>query len=1345
MLKRYGNQKSDRKTVLHRIAAVLTAAAVVFTCFFTEKVVVRSDSGTWEREPYEACFLMFNADPSDDAEENDGLMLAGQRSFFNNTLEILKAWQDGTNVDLTSDALWGPVLEWKRILSGAAPVCPEKFPLVGEGSLFNAWQEAWNRISSLAADIVGNAQAIRQEIEQFVSNAGDYEMYFDPVTGKNYYLRATTDCDETILNKFRTTAGNYGYCLNWNYKFPNGQPADDIRTGEELKRTLSVTDGQYNKLLNLLKLGFPTNNGLPGSFKDLPDEALRYGTQAAIWIYLCSIGASGNNGSGALTMEGMQDVTDPVLNPTSVTDLSSYVRYLLQTADESDASIPGAEVKDLQVSDLLQDGSYVITEVRITAANCSEYVRLSAAGFEGHPYLEAIDSGTQVTRAEDGYHLSGFSGLAETTHRYLLYLPTDGNTGKKVRITAAGVGKFTNTEMSIHWDENLFIDDEPTQIMSNIHINDYPVSLPCEAQVVLPYPTVSFFKADALTYVEPELPVMLMAADGNSGQDDGGTEGAQDNSGQDSAGTDGVQDSGGTDGNRDGELEGNAGLPGAKLHLETMDGAVAETVEGEELRWVSAAEETTFTGVYAGTYRLVEDEAPYGYLKREDEIIVVEDTAWHQSFTILNERPVGALSVEKTDKTDGKALAGAAFELFYAEDVSDRTGQTVFGKGEAALDEEGRTIGALVTDENGWASSDARIPIGLYDAQGFVREITYELRETKTPAGQYEPIAPKTLTFTYVDDETALIRTELSLQDPSPRLDFHKGAVLPTFVGRKELAKEEEITAVDPGDEVQYTLTLQNTGTAPARNILVRDRLPEGTEFIRWTAEGGDEVRLLSENDGTLCFFDGELAADETVTLTINVKIRETLHGKKEVLVNTAEYFLPDDPENVPDPEDTAVEWIPSEDVLYRVVPEPQYVFSAERITEASKSPDSDTFGFRREDLVYYRLNVENTGNLPLNMDLTVVPEEIAENVLTEVTYLSAAGEGLVWLNEETSVNTAVPPRISLEAGKKGEIIFTCRIGKDADAYTADAPADSKEDPLDGYRFLCCADHVNGTYEEKIFDPAHPENEVRVERIADGSSFAALLPQYDDINTPVRLLYGYTIQKERVTEAPEARQEPGKYGFRLGTAVQYRVVVRNTGEVKLKVEVEDRFEADCFEDLRFTAVEGDGVQWENGEAAKAGLENARLEILPGKEAALSIEATVGQQAKAYLADHARDEKEDPDDGYVNVAAARRAEAVFDTYVPENGVIVKKTVTKTQEDSALLKDRTDTANTPVQVIVGRVKGEQTEHKPSEPVVLGIDTAFERWLYAGLLTVFLFAAGAALRYLIRMKHSKKKEDK
>ena len=69
---------------------------------------------------------------------------------------------------------------------------------------------------------------------------------------------------------------------------------------------------------------------------------------------------------------------------------------------------------------------------------------------------------------------------------------------------------------------------------------------------------------------------------------------------------------------------------------------------------------------------------------------------------------------------------------------------------------------------------------------------------------------------------------------------------------------KEGPTRVEPGEEFVYTIVVENEGEAEATTVVVRDRLPEGVEFVR--SEPGEptcsSTEDLQNRHRVTCTFD---------------------------------------------------------------------------------------------------------------------------------------------------------------------------------------------------------------------------------------------------------------------------------------------------------------------------------------------------------------------------------------------------------------------------------------------------------------------------------------------------------
>lgn len=176
-------------------------------------------------------------------------------------------------------------------------------------------------------------------------------------------------------------------------------------------------------------------------------------------------------------------------------------------------------------------------------------------------------------------------------------------------------------------------------------------------------------------------------------------------------------------------------ITGATLTVKDSDGNVVDT-------WVTDGTEHMILAIPAGKYTLIEERSAEGYIVAAKVDFEVTETAEIQKVTMVDEEVKGRVILHKTDKADGKPLAGAKFEI---------------------RDELGSVVETLVTDENGFARSQP-IRFGIYDDNGTYKgSRKYSIVEVAAPDGYEVDPAPHEFTFTYQDDKTPVVETTIEL------------------------------------------------------------------------------------------------------------------------------------------------------------------------------------------------------------------------------------------------------------------------------------------------------------------------------------------------------------------------------------------------------------------------------------------------------------------------------------------------------------------------------------------------------------------------------------------------------
>ena len=159
----------------------------------------------------------------------------------------------------------------------------------------------------------------------------------------------------------------------------------------------------------------------------------------------------------------------------------------------------------------------------------------------------------------------------------------------------------------------------------------------------------------------------------------------------------------------------------------------------------------------AGTYYLEEIKAPSGYLKGEVlKFEITEGAAWENPLVIeyFDESVKGTISVQKTDAKDGKALAGAVFEILADEDIV-APDETIYMK-------KGEIVDIITTDEKGKALSK-ELPLGKYI-----------VKEKQQPEGYVLTDKTWSAELVYKNQTTAVVTEQIKAENVPVELEVQK-------------------------------------------------------------------------------------------------------------------------------------------------------------------------------------------------------------------------------------------------------------------------------------------------------------------------------------------------------------------------------------------------------------------------------------------------------------------------------------------------------------------------------------------------------------------------------------------
>ncbi|MFI6644265.1 hypothetical protein [Streptomyces sp. NPDC050504] len=106
---------------------------------------------------------------------------------------------------------------------------------------------------------------------------------------------------------------------------------------------------------------------------------------------------------------------------------------------------------------------------------------------------------------------------------------------------------------------------------------------------------------------------------------------------------------------------------------------------------------------------------------------------------------------------------------------------------------------------------------------------------------------------------------------PDPSVSEHTAVATPTTTitprARLEVAKTLLTSPVVPGQQVQWKVTVKNNGPSKARNVVVRDRIPEGLDPARFVSETDDELCPITDGEAVCPAF--ELAVGEAKSFVL--------------------------------------------------------------------------------------------------------------------------------------------------------------------------------------------------------------------------------------------------------------------------------------------------------------------------------------------------------------------------------------------------------------------------------------------------------------------------------------------
>lgn len=270
----------------------------------------------------------------------------------------------------------------------------------------------------------------------------------------------------------------------------------------------------------------------------------------------------------------------------------------------------------------------------------------------------------------------------------------------------------------------------------------------------------------------------------------------------------------------------------------------------------------TATNLPLGKYKVVEVEAPDGFVLNPDEQVVtlvyVDDKTpvVNEALTFSNDRQKVELSVSKLDSETRKPVAGAEFGLYAAKDIVNADGKVIVSK-DTLLEKS-------VSDSNGLIQFVKDYPLGSYYA-----------KEIKAPAGYASNDEVIDFTAAYQGQNVKSVKLSAEFLNSPTHFEFTK-----TDITNGSELTGATLTVLDKNGNVV------DTWTSDAREAHVIKRLVVGETYtlreeyapygylkatdIQFTVKDTREVQHVNMKDevarGSIVVTkDGEIVSDATI------------------------------------------------------------------------------------------------------------------------------------------------------------------------------------------------------------------------------------------------------------------------------------------------------------------------------------------------------------------------------------------------------------------------------------------------------------------------------------------------
>ena len=286
------------------------------------------------------------------------------------------------------------------------------------------------------------------------------------------------------------------------------------------------------------------------------------------------------------------------------------------------------------------------------------------------------------------------------------------------------------------------------------------------------------------------------------------------------------------------------------------------------------------SGLPLGKYRVVEVQAPNGYILKDSEkeqtaeIVYVDDKTpvVRQTLSFGDDRQKVSMAVVKKDAETNKTLAGAEFSLYAAEDIKDYKGKVIVKKDalleKAVSDEHGKVVFGKDYPLAGYYVKETKAPEGYASYTDTIHfDVKYQGQDVVT--AEYSSVVrnrPTVIEVTKTD-----ITSGAELSGATMTVLDKDGKVVDTWTSKagevhviKRLRVGETYTLREEtapygylkAEEIRFTIA----DTGEVQQVTMQDSRPTGTIVINKDGELLDDAKKAKEHWYDFIFRKGNLA-----------------------------------------------------------------------------------------------------------------------------------------------------------------------------------------------------------------------------------------------------------------------------------------------------------------------------------------------------------------------------------------------------------------------------------------------------------------------------------------------------